>query len=109
MPSDRFYRVADPVKQIIELDERYRSSWDTRSIGHAVGLGHTTAAKILREHRGSRPRPKKRPHDRHTRFLRRDVMRSSDFMSLPDGRKLIKTMRAIAFKTGDPGLGPRAR
>lgn len=86
-------RIAEEKRrQVIEIDRRYRSSWDSRSIGHAVGLGYTTVAKILRKERGPRPKPEKRPHDRRTCFLRRDAMWSSDFMSLPDGRKLIKTM-----------------
>jgi len=59
---------------VIELDERYRSSWDARSIAHVVGIGHTTVAKILREKRGPRPRRRRLPHDRRTSFLRRDVM-----------------------------------
>lgn len=79
-------------QKVIELDERYRSSWDTRTIAFTVGISHGTVAKILKEHRGPRPKPSKKPHDRRTRFIRRDVMWSSDFMELPDKRELIKTL-----------------
>ena len=77
---------------MIELDKRYRSSWDVRSIAHVVGIGHTTTAKILRAARGPRPKPARPSHQRRTRFLRRDVMWSSDFTQMPDGRKLLKTL-----------------
>ena len=80
------------AEKVLELDRRYRSSWDVRSIAHMVGISHTTAAKILREHRGARPRPARASHERRTRFLRRDVMWSSDFTELPDKRKLLRTM-----------------
>jgi len=83
--------------RVVELDQRYRSSWDVRSIAHVLGLGHTTVATILREARGPRPERAKRPHDRRTRFLRRDVMWSSDFMKLPDGREMIKTMDEMSL------------
>lgn len=76
---------------MIELDKRYRSSWDVRSIAHVVGIGHTTVAKILREERGPRPRRVRPSHDRRTSFLRRDVMWSSDFMAV-GGFKLLKTL-----------------
>ena len=95
-------RIAAKIRdRVIELDRRYRSSWDVRSIAHVVGIGHTTVAKILREVRGPRPVRAKRPHDRRTRFLRRDVMWSSDFMELPDGRELIKTIDEMSiFRLG---------
>lgn len=90
-------RIAQETKQkIIEIDRRYRSSWDTRSIAHVVKASPTTVAKILREQRGPRPKPERRPHERRTCFLRRDVMWSSDFMELPDGRELIKTMDELS-------------
>lgn len=76
---------------MIEFDKRFRSSWDVRSLAHVVGIGHTTAAKILREQRGPRPRRVRPSHDRRTRFLRRDVMWSSDFVAL-GGCKLLKTL-----------------
>lgn len=76
---------------MIELDKQYRSSWDVRSLAHVVGLGRTTVAKILREARGARPRPARPSHERRTRFLRRDVMWSSDFMAV-HGVKLLKTL-----------------
>ncbi len=85
----------------VELDRRYRSSWDARSIAHVLGIGHTTVAAILREARGPRPERASKPHDRRTRFLRRDVMWSSDFMKLPDGREMIKTMDEMSlFRLG---------
>lgn len=77
---------------MIELDKRYRSSWDVRSISHVMGIGHTTVAKILREERGPRPRRARPSHDRRTSFARRDVMWSSDFTELPGKSKLLKTL-----------------
>lgn len=86
---------------MIELDERYRSSWDVRSIAHVVGIGHTTVAKILREKRGPRPRRRQLSHDRRTSFLRRDVMWSSDFTEVPGKKKLLKTLDEMSrFKLG---------
>lgn len=79
-------------RRVVELDRRYRSSWDVRAIAYVVGISHTAVAAILRQARGPRPKKAKRPHDRRTCFLHRDVMWSSDFMKLPDGRELIKTM-----------------
>lgn len=95
-------RIAREARdRVIGLDRRYRSSWDVRSIAHVVGIGHTTVAKILREIRGPRPERGKRPHDRRTRFLRRDAMWSSDFMELPDGRELIKSLDEMSiFRLG---------
>lgn len=75
-----------------EIDRRYHSSWDVRSIAYVVGIGHTTVAKILREERGPRPRPARPSHDRRTSFARRDVMWSSDFTELPGKSKLLKTL-----------------
>lgn len=77
---------------MIEIDTRYHSSWDVRSIAHVVGIGHTTVANILREERGPRPRPARPSHDRRTSFARRDVMWSSDFTELPGKSKLLKTL-----------------
>ncbi len=95
-------RIAEETRRrIIEIDRRYRSSWDARSIAHVVGTSPTTVAKILRQERGPRPVRYKRPHDRRTRFLRRDVMWSSDFMELPDGREMLKTMDEMSlFRLG---------
>lgn len=83
--------------RVVELDRRYRSTWDTHAIAHVLKMSPTTAAKILREERGPRPKRVERPHTRRTRFLRRDVMWSSDFMKLPDGREMIKTMDEMAL------------
>lgn len=80
------------VKAVIEIDQRYRSSWDVRAVGHAAGVGKSSVAKILRLLRGARPKPQKPEHRRRTRFLARDVMWSSDFVLQPDGRKLLKTI-----------------
>ena len=86
-------KVTSEVRQrILELDRRYRSTWDAHAIGHVVGLSPTTVAKILREFRGPRPRRAKLPHTRRTKFLRRDVMWSSDFMRLGWGWLLLVTM-----------------
>lgn len=95
-------RISEGVKQkVIALDERYRSSWDCRAMAHVVGIGHTTVAKILKEHRGPRPTLAEAPHVCRTRFIDRDVMWSSDFMDLPirgsnhpkgEKRKLLKTL-----------------
>jgi transposase InsO family protein len=79
-------------EQVLALDRRYRSTWDAHAIAFIVGLSATTVAKILREFRGPRPKRAKRPHTRRTRFLRRDVMWSSDFMLLGWGWLLLTTM-----------------
>lgn len=78
--------------KVIEIDKHYRSTWDVRAIAHVVGIGHTTVAKILREFRGPRPKRAKRPHTRRTRFNKRDVMWSSDFVRLGWGWLLIRTI-----------------
>lgn len=78
--------------RVLELDRRYRSSWDVRSIAHVVGISHTTVAKILRDARGPRPKAPRPSHERRTEFLGRDVMWSSDFTELANGRKLLRTM-----------------
>lgn len=80
------------VKAVIETDRRYRSSWDVRAVAHVTGVGKSSVAKILKAVRGPRPQPKEKSHNRRTRFLVRDVMWSSDFVELPDGRKLLKTL-----------------
>lgn len=95
-------RISQEAKQkVIHLDERYRSSWDVRAIAQVVGMGHTTVAKILKEHRGPRPTLREAPHVRRTRFTGRDVMWSSDFTELPgrskndtkgEKQKLLKTL-----------------
>jgi len=95
-------KITEAVKQkVIGIDQRYRSSWNVRSIAHVVGIGHTTVAKILKEARGDRPKPGKRPHEGRTRFTRRDVMWSSDFVELPGKRWLLKTMDEMSrFRLG---------
>lgn len=81
------------IKQkVIALDQKYRSSWDTRSIAYTVGYSHSTVAKILREARGPRPKRIEPSHNGSTRFFLRDVMWSSDFMELPDKQELLKTL-----------------
>jgi transposase InsO family protein len=89
------------MKAVVELDARYRSSWDVRAIAHVTGVGKTSVAKILRGVRGARPRAWVKPHNRRTRFLARDVMWSSDFVEQADGRKLLKTLdEASRFRLG---------
>jgi len=92
------------VKAVLEVDRRYRSSWDVRAVAHVTGVGKTSVAKILRLARGPRPKAREKPHDLRTRFLARDVMWSSDFVDMPDGRKLLKTLdEASRFRLGwDP-------
>lgn len=86
-------RIGEEVRRkAIELDRLYRSTWDTRTIAHVVKISPTTVSKILREHRGPRPRRERPPHTRRTRFLRRDVMWSSDFVKLGWGWLLLTTM-----------------
>jgi transposase InsO family protein len=86
-------RIGEEMRRkVVELDRRYRSTWDARTIAHVLGLGKTTVAKILREFRGPRPKRRKAPHTRRTRFLRRDVMWSSDFMRLGWGWLLLTTI-----------------
>lgn len=86
-------RIGEEVRRrVIELDRRYRSTWDARAIAHVVGISAATVAKMLREFRGPRPKRAKRPHTRRTRFLRRDVMWSSDFVRLGWGWLLLTTM-----------------
>lgn len=84
--------TAEVRERILVLDRRYRSTWDAHAIAYIVGLSATTVAKVLREFRGPRPKRAKQPHTRRTRFKRRDVMWSSDFVELLWGWKLIKTI-----------------
>lgn len=85
---------------MIDIDRRYRSTWDARTIAHVVGIGKTTVAKILREARGPRPTRARVPHVRRTHFTRRDVMYSSEYIDL-GGRKLLKTLdEASGYKLG---------
>lgn len=95
-------RIAESVRRkVIEIDRRYRSSWDVRAIAYVTGISPTSAAKILKQARGPRPKKAKRSHDRRTRFLFRDVMWSSDFKNLPGGRKLLKTLDEMSrYKLG---------
>lgn len=86
-------RIAAEIRsRVVEIDRRYRSSWDVRSIAHVVGISPASVAKILAAVRGPRPKKERPSHDRRTRFLQRDVMWSSDFMELPGKRWLIKTL-----------------
>ena len=86
-------RIGEDIKRrAIELDRHYRSTWDARAIAHVVGISSSTVAKILREVRGPRPKRGKRQHARRTRFLKRDVMWSSDFVRLGWGWLLLKTI-----------------
>lgn len=89
-------------KRVIELDRRYRSSWDVRAIAHTIGgISHQTVAAILKEIRGPRPRRSEMPHIKRTRFFFRDAMWSSDFVHLPDGRLLLKTQdEASRYRLG---------
>jgi transposase InsO family protein len=82
----------DLRRKVIELDRCYRSTWDAHAIAHVVGISATTVAKILREVRGPRPKRAKQPHTRRTKFTRRDVMWSSDFMELGWGWLLLTTL-----------------
>jgi transposase InsO family protein len=61
--------------------------------------------------RGPRPKAREKPHNLRTRFLARDVMWSSDFVDMPDGRKLLKTLdEASRFRLGwDPAKSESAR
>lgn len=91
--ASRRPRLAEArVKAVVELDKRYRSSWDVRAIAHIARIGKTSVAKILRAERGPRPQMPAKARVLRTRFLARDVMWSSDFVELPDGRKLLKTI-----------------
>lgn len=86
-------RISQELRdRVVKLDLRYRSTWDAHAIAHVLGLSATTVAKILREARGPRPKRAKKPHTRRTRFNRRDVMWSSDFVRLGWGWLLIKTI-----------------
>ncbi len=80
------------LARVLELDKRYRSTWDAHAIAHVMKLSPTTVAKILREHRGPRPKRAKQPHTRRTRFTRRDVMWSSDFTHIGWGWLLLRTL-----------------
>jgi len=58
-------------------------------------------AKIVREERGPRPRKSERPHNGRTHINYRDVMWSSDFLELPGGGKLLKTLDEMSrYKLG---------
>lgn len=80
------------LERVLELDKRYRSTWDAHAIAHVVKLSPTTVAKILREHRGPRPKRVEPRHTRRTRFARRDVMWSSDFTHIGWGWLLLRTL-----------------
>lgn len=90
-------RIGEEVRRrVIELDRRYRSTWDARAIAYIVGISAATVAKILRELRGPRPKRVKQTHTRRTRFLKRDVMWSSDFVRLGWGWLLMRTNDEMA-------------
>lgn len=92
-PPSRGRRIPEEVRaRVVEMDKRYRSSWDVRSIASVVKISHGSVARILAEARGPRPKRKGMPHTSRTKFLARDVMLSSDFTELPGGRKLLKTL-----------------
>lgn len=95
-------KVTEEIKaRVVELDRSYRSTWDAHAIGFVVRLSATTVAKILREVRGPRPKRKKQPHTRRTKFLFRDVMWSSDFVRLGWGWLLIRTVDEMSgFRLG---------
>ncbi len=94
-------KISEAVKQrVIELDRRYRSTWDVRSIAHVIGIGHNSVAKIVRAARGPRPKKTERPHNGRTHINYRDVMWSSDFLAIPGG-KLLKTLDEMSiYKLG---------
>lgn len=100
--ASRRPRLAEArVKAVLELDKRYRSSWDVRAISHVTKVGKSSVARILRAARGPRPKARHEPHNLRTRFLARDVMWSSDFVEQPDGRKLLKTLdEASRYRLG---------
>jgi len=95
-------RIGEDVRRrVIELDRRYRSTFDARAIAHLVGISAATVAKILREFRGPRPKRAKQRHTRRTRFLKRDVMWSSDFVELGWGWLLLRTIDEMSgFRLG---------
>ena len=70
------------IQKVIDIDQRYRSSWDVRAIAHVVKISPTTVADILRDVRGPRPQLARHPHRGRTCFIDRDVMWSSK-KSLP--------------------------
>lgn len=80
------------IEKVKEIDDVYRSTWDSRAIAYVTGIGHVSVAKILKEHRGPRPERKDPPHDRRTKFLLRDVMWSSDVTGKRSGYLLLKTI-----------------
>jgi transposase InsO family protein len=89
------------IQKVLEIDRRYRSSWDVRAIAQVTGVGRTTVAQVLKEARGPRPQAPKERHDRRTRFIRTDVMWASDFMELPGKRQLLKTLDEMSrFRLG---------
>lgn len=93
--------AAAKVQAVLEVDRRYRSSWDARAIAHVTKVGKTSVAKILSAARGPRPKVKRKAHGLRTRFLARDVMWSSDYVEQPDGRKLLKTLdEASRYRLG---------
>ncbi len=80
------------IEKVKEIDARNRRTWDTRAIGFVTGISHGSVGKILKEVHGPKPVKAKPRHDRRTKFNRCDVMWSSDFTDMGNGRKLIKTI-----------------
>ena len=101
------------IQKVIDIDRRYRSSWDVRAIAHVLKISPTTVADILRDVRGPRPQLAKHPHRGRTSFIDRDVMWSSDFTDLPAAqagmpgkRYLLKTLDETSrFRVGWEVLG----
>jgi transposase InsO family protein len=80
------------ISKVIEIDKRYRYTWSLKAIGRITGTSVGSVAKIRRMVDGEKPKVSKRSHKCRTKFLKTDVMWSSDFMELPDKRELIKTI-----------------
>ena len=91
--AGRARRITEAVRaRIMKIDHENRSTWDARSIAAAVGISHSSVAKILAEARGPRPKRKEPAHTGRTKVLARDVFWSSDFTEVPGKRKLLKTL-----------------
>lgn len=82
-------QMIDKVKKI---DEHYRETWDVRAIAHVTGVSAGSVSKILKESRKPKPVKKKPSHERRTKFSHCDVMWSTDFTEMSNGRKLVKTL-----------------
>lgn len=80
------------VDRVREMDEQYRYTWDTRAIAHVTGISHGSVAKILNKYRLPKQKKMELSHNRRTKIKRSDVMWSSDFTEIADGKKLLKTI-----------------